>query len=117
MRRHVQRLVATLKQQPLLRVHCARLGRRDAKGTAVKALCPRHEAAMAHARGLHGGERLHLHRQCQRPTRGRHAAHGVATCMQQLRARHLSVAPTRPLAASTVDCQRRAHTTRRGRRT
>ena len=43
-----QRRVPGLKQHALLRVHCARLGRRDAKRSAIEEVSADHECAVAH---------------------------------------------------------------------
>ena len=78
----VQRLVADLEQQPLLRVHRRRLGARDAEAEAVKALGTADKAAVLDARRLHRVERGHVDELLQHPALGRHVAHSIATAAQ-----------------------------------
>ena len=77
--RAVQRRVAVLEQQPLLRVHRATLGRRNAKGARVEALRAGNEAAVTHARRLRPAQHLHVHALLEHPPPSRHAAHRIAT--------------------------------------
>ena len=94
----MQCLVAELKQEPLLRVHCARLGGGDAKGAAVEALRARQEATMTHARRLRCAQRAHVHRRLKRPSRRRHTANRIATRTLQLPALLGGVTAARPSA-------------------
>eukprot|EP00964_Phaeocystis_antarctica_P126686 scaffold90347_cov64-Phaeocystis_antarctica.AAC.1 len=91
----VERLVAPLEQQPLLRVHRARLRRRHAEAPVVKPLGAKHERAVSRpqrhrlAAGVGGRRRLpprHRHLADQVVPACRHAPHrrhAVGTLRQQ----------------------------------
>ena len=54
-----------LEQQPLLRIHGARLRRRDAEGGRVEAMRAGDKAAVAHTRAPNArSQRAHIHRLC-----------------------------------------------------
>jgi hypothetical protein len=80
----MERCVAELKQQPLLRVHRARLCRRDPKRAAVKALCASQKATVAQATHLGRAQQAHVHHVPKDPPDWWHTAYCVT-------ARHLQL--------------------------
>ena len=64
----MQRGIPELEQQPLLRVHRRRLGRRDAEAAVIEALGAAHEATVTHTRGVwsQGGRLLRRIPSCPR---------------------------------------------------
>ena len=107
--RAVQRLVASLEEQPLLRVDGGRLGGRDAEASIVEELGAAQEAAVPHSPAddlLHAGQRS-LHR----PPLRRHLTDAVAAAsgeVAQLRrrrdaARQAGGEAERPSMATAAD--------------
>ena len=80
----MERRIAELKEQPLLRVHRARLRRRDAKCAGIEALCATQEATVPQAARLGRAQQAHIHHGLKDPARCWHAAHGVAARRLQL---------------------------------
>ena len=103
----MQRRVARLGEQTLLRINRRCFDGREAECAAVEALRTRHEAAVTHALQLRRAQSTYVAHELESPPSRRHLAERVAARVLQLPARRLVVAPTGPTADGSDQSERR----------